>query len=695
MCPLSSTSPQYEVGGQPVVRQLAIPPVPPAPLAVPPAPAAPVPPPLVPAVEVLPPVPAVEVPPPPPVPAVEVLPPVPAVEVLPPVPAVEVLPAVPAVGAAPPLPEGGAELSVEVQPTASHAHAKASNDAVNATVLKLRIFGLGGKLQTARRLTRVFPQRRAGRRAQRRVPVDSRDPRGDGSPVNDPDVVVIGAGPNGLSAAATLARRGYRVLVVEANPRRAGGAVGSEALTLPGFRHDVGAGFFPFGSTSPAFRSLDLPGAGLVWRHAKYQSCHPALDGSFACIARGPALETAPFGSPRDADAFRALARFHAGIEPTLLAALLEPFPSLRPLLGLGLRALVRLAGLFARSGRALASKLFETEAARRVLPGLGLHVDVGPDDAFGAPLGYMLGLTATTGGYAVPAGGAQSLTDALIARLTEAGGAVRLGARVARVVVRGRRASAIVLDDGTEIPAGRAILADTSAAALLLRMLEARDVPSWLRAFMRRFPQGWGTFKMDWALSAPVPWRVEAARESAVVHAGESLDDLSRFTREVRDGRLPERPYLVVGQQSLADPTRAPAGRHTLYCYSHVPSRVVAASDGWGEARERFADRIEARIEELAPGFRATILGRHVAAPPDLEAWDANLVGGDLGGGSNAWHRQLLFRPVFPYFRYRMPVAGLYLCSSYTHPGAGVHGMCGMNAALVAARDLERTRPA
>jgi len=194
----------------------------------------------------------------------------------------------------------------------------------------------------------------------------------------------------------------------------------------------------------------------------------------------------------------------------------------------------------------------------------------------------------------------------------------------------------------------------------------------------------------MDWALSAPVPWRVEAARESAVVHAGESVDDLSRFTREVRDGRLPERPYLVVGQQSLADPTRAPAGHHTLYCYSHVPSRVDGPG-GWAEARARFADRVEARIEELAPGFRATILGRHVAAPPDLEGRNANLVGGDLGGGSNAWHRQLLLRPLFPYFRYRMPVAGLYLCSSYAHPGAGVHGMSGYNAARVAARDIER----
>jgi phytoene dehydrogenase-like protein len=508
--------------------------------------------------------------------------------------------------------------------------------------------------------------------------------------VVDPDIVVIGSGPNGLVAASTLAQKGFRVLVVEAHPRRPGGALGTEELTLPGFLHDVGAGFFPFGTTSPAFRSLDLQSAGVDWLHARYESCHPALDGSFACIARGDGLETAPFGGARDAETFRALARFHAGIEPDFLAALLSPFPSLGPLLRLGFGNLLRLARLLAASGRGLASRLFESEAARRVLPSLGLHVDVGPDDTLGAALGYVLGLTATTGGYGVPRGGAQSITNALVALLERSGGSLRLGAGVKRIVVRERRASAVVLEDGAEIAAKRAILADTSAAGLLLSLLDGRDVPSWVRAFMKRFPQGWGTFKVDWALSAPVPWRTEAARESAVVHAAESLDDLSRFTREVRGGHLPERPYLVVGQQSLADPTRAPAGKQTLYCYTHVPSRIET---GWAATRESFADRIETRIEELAPGFRPLILARHIMSPPDLEAWNANLVGGDLGGGSNAWHRQLLFRPLFPYFRYRMPVKGLYLCSSYTHPGAGVHGMCGYNAAQVAARDLENRR--
>ena len=169
-------------------------------------------------------------------------------------------------------------------------------------------------------------------------------------------------------------------------------------------------------------------------------------------------------------------------------------------------------------------------------------------------------------------------------------------------------------------------------------------------------------------------------------MHAGDSLDDLSRFTSQVRRGELPDNPYLVIGQQSLLDPTRAPEGGHTLWAYSRVPPQLEG---GWASHAEAFADRVEARLEGLAPGFRETVRGRSVVAPVDLQRMDANLVGGDLGGGSNAWHRQLLFRPLFPYFRYRMPVDRLYLCSSYAHPGAGVHGMCGFNAARIALADL------
>jgi len=216
--------------------------------------------------------------------------------------------------------------------------------------------------------------------------------------------------------------------------------------------------------------------------------------------------------------------------------------------------------------------------------------------------------------------------------------------------------------------------------------LLERGDVPNWVASFMRRNPRGWGTFKVDWALQSSVPWSVGPAGESAVVHAGDSIEDLRRFTLQVRRGALPDNPYLVIGQQSLVDPTRAPPGRHTLWAYTHVPSKL---DRGWAEAEEKFGDRIDARIESLAPGFRSRILARRVVSPDRLQAMNPNLVGGDLGGGSSAWHRQLLFRPMFPYFRYRMPVNGLYLCSSYAHPGAGVHGMCGYNAAKQVLTDL------
>ena len=237
----------------------------------------------------------------------------------------------------------------------------------------------------------------------------------------------------------------------------------------------------------------------------------------------------------------------------------------------------------------------------------------------------------------------------------------------------------------GEEVPVKRAVLADVGPPALFLRLLQGNEATWWLRRGARHFRYGWGTFKMDWALSGPVPWTVPEARASAVVHAGDSLDDLRRFTRQVREGRLPDNPYLVIGQQSLADPGRAPAGCHTLWAYSRVPT---VPDGGWARHRERFADRIERRLEILAPGFRALVIGRHIAAPDDLERMDENLVGGDLGGGSAHFDQQLFFRPAFPYFRYRTSVRGLYLASASAHPGAGVHGACGFNAANVALRD-------
>jgi phytoene dehydrogenase-like protein len=491
----------------------------------------------------------------------------------------------------------------------------------------------------------------------------------------DPDAIVIGGGPNGLVAALELQRAGLRTLLLEAHPRRVGGGLGTEPLTgVEGFRHDVGAAFFPFGTTSPAFAGLDIP-----WRFAPIESAHPALDGTAGIVTRGSTPARAP-----DAARWDRLREWYARIQGHFLPALTGPFPTVGPALALGPANWVRLAAAFARTGRGLSNAWFATEASRRVLPGLSLHVDAGPDDAFGAGIGLVLTLQALTGGFPVAEGGSATIAHVLLDAFERAGGSVRTAAHVKRVIVANDRATAVALDDGTQILARQAVVSDTSAAALYLGLLGGSHQPDRVRRRMERFPYGFGTFKMDWALSGPVPWTNEHARAAAVVHPGESVDDLARFTREVRDGRIPRDPYLVIGQQTLADPTRAPAGKHTLWAYSRVPTGL-----SWDAHRESFADAIEARIEGLAPGFRSTILGRAITTPDDLERQNENLVLGDICGGSNAWYRQLVFRPVFPYFRYRTPVRRLYLCSSYTHPGAGVHGMCGRNAAKMVLADV------
>lgn len=500
------------------------------------------------------------------------------------------------------------------------------------------------------------------------------------------DAVVIGAGPNGLVAAAALARHGWRVAVFETQPRP-GGALGSRELTLPGYIHDVGAGFFPF-ADSPAFRALDLTGAGLEWVNAPRESCHPAPDGTCVSIARDLARSEESFG--QDAPGWRRLVEWGRTMGDRLSAAILAPLPALGPIWRLGPANAIRLAANGICSPAAWSFRFFRTEAARRVVPGLALHVDLGPRDFAGASAGLVLALMAATRGFPVPRGGAEAITRALIRRLHQAGGELYLSQRAERIIVRHGRAVAVRTSAGDEVAVRRAVLADVGAPALYLQLLAARAVPAWLRSRIRRYRYGWGTFKVDWALAGPVPWSAPEARESAVVHAGDSVEDLALFTRQVRAGHLPQNPYMVIGQQSLADPLRAPPGDHTLYAYSHVPSRIPC---GWPAARERFADHLEGRIEGLAPGFRAAIRARAIHSPEDLESMNENLVGGDLGGGSAAFRQQHFFRPAFPYFRYRTPVRGLYLASASTHPGTGVHGACGWNAAQAALADAGEKR--
>ncbi|NUP13651.1 MAG: NAD(P)/FAD-dependent oxidoreductase [Polyangiaceae bacterium] len=496
-------------------------------------------------------------------------------------------------------------------------------------------------------------------------------------------MVVVGSGPNGLVAACVLARAGLEVVVVEAKPHP-GGAARTTEKTLPGFLHDVGAGFFPFGTLSPAFKDLDLPGAGLELLWAPIDSAHPARDGSCGVIGRDVDRCAEMLG--KDGKAFTDWARWWAEVEPSLLPALLATPPAVREMAKVSPLVLAKFARLAAMSCRGLAEHFFETDAARRIIPALALHTDVAPSDPLGSPIGFMLAATSTTGGFSVPRGGAGSITRALLARLAELGGRIEYGARVRKIRMDGTRAVGVETVRGP-IDAKVAVVADTAAPTLYLELLPSRVVPGQVLEKMRTFKRGFGTFKMDWALDAPVPWTSESCREAGVVHTGEDIDDLDRFAKEIHDGKMPTDPYLVIGQQSLVDSSRAPKGKHTLWAYSRVPSELDGKA--WtAEAKATYAARIEKRIEELAPGFGETILERDASSPQDLFAMNENLLGGDLGGGTAQITNQVILRPMFPYYRYRTPINGLYLGSSYAHPGAGVHGMCGYNAANAVLED-------
>jgi phytoene dehydrogenase-like protein len=510
------------------------------------------------------------------------------------------------------------------------------------------------------------------------------------------DAVVVGAGHNGLVAANLLADAGWEVLVVESS-HHAGGAVRSGEVTAPGFVTDLFSSFYPMTAASPVIAGLHLEQHGLRWTHAPTVLAHLRPNGPAAVLHRdsGRTADGLESDHPGDGAAWRELAAEWDRYGPQMMAALLSPFPPVRAALRLAAAArldawdLVRRAVLPVRS---MAAELFGGQQAALLLAGNALHADVTPEAAPSALLGWMLVGLGQTVGFPVPVGGSSAIVDALLARLAAAGGAVRLATTVERVLVERGRAVGVRTADDT-VTARHAVLAACDAQLLYGRLVDHDDLPGPFLARMRQFQRADATVKVNYALSEPVGWSDERAHGAGTVHVADSLDELSTTGAELAAGLLPARPFLLVGQTTTADPTRSPAGTESLWMYTHVPQDATGDAAGAIRAAGRlraasldqFVERMEDRIVAHAPGFRSTILARHVQGPDDLEREDASLVGGDISGGTTQLHQQLVFRPVPGLARAETPVRGLYLASSSAHPGGSVHGACGANAARAA----------
>ena len=462
------------------------------------------------------------------------------------------------------------------------------------------------------------------------------------------DAVVVGAGPNGLVAAVTLAMHGRRVLLVEAADH-VGGAMRTEELTLPGFRHDVGATVLPLALASRAFREIELE---LEWVHPPVAAAHPLDDADAALVYRDVDRTASGFG--RDGRAWRALIGATARAGYPLVDTLMSP---------LGVPRAPFAAARYGISGllpaTALARAAFRTDAARAAFAGMSAHSMLSLRQPITAGYGMLLAALAHSVGWPVVRGGSQGLADALAARLVQFGGEIRTGMRVG---------------DLAELPQARSVLLDLTPRQVL--DVAGDRLPRRYRTRLSRFRYGPGVFKIDWALDAPVPWRDPRVGDAGTVHLGGSLDEVAAGERAVANGEHPARPFVLCVQPTVADPSRAPLGKHVLWAYCHVPN---------GSSID-MTTAIEGQLERFAPGFAERVLARHVMAPKALEAFDANLVGGDIGGGS-ADLRQFIARPVLSRHPWATPVPGLFVCSSSTPPGAGVHGMGGWQAARLAMR--------
>lgn len=471
-----------------------------------------------------------------------------------------------------------------------------------------------------------------------------------------PEAVVVGAGPNGLAAGIALARAGWKVRVREA-AREIGGGTRTLPLTLPGFLHDHCSGIHPLAAASPFFKSLPLARHGLRFVEPPAACAHPFDDGTAALLLRSTRETGDTLG--QDGRAWRALFDplahdFAALAEETLGAVLHLPRHPLL-LARFGLSALL--------PASVLARARFRGERARALFAGIAAHslrpLDTCPTSAFG----LLLGAAGHAVGWPFPLGGAQRISEALASVLRDAGSEITTGVEVT---------------SAGDLPPARAVLLDLTPRQVLA--VAGARLPDGYRRALARFRYGPGAFKVDYALSAPIPWRARECALAGTVHLGGPLDEIARAARAVASGELPDRPFVLLAQHTLFDPSRAPAGRHTAWAYCHVPHGFA------GDATRA----LEAQIERFAPGFRDLVLARSARGPADLERENPNLVGGDVGAGETSL-RQTLFRPAVRAIPWSTPVAGLFLCSASTPPGGGVHGMCGYLAARAALRAADR----
>ena len=495
--------------------------------------------------------------------------------------------------------------------------------------------------------------------------------------------MVIGAGPNGLTAAGLLARAGWSVEVLERSPV-AGGAVGTDT-TDRGYRHDWGSAFYGVLHTSPVLHDLGLD-RRVQWAHTG-TPVGAVWDGGAAVMRR--TVDATADGLGTDGPAWRDLVAWWHRLGAPLFAAMLGPVGAPLPLLRAaarlhGPREALQTARTLLEPVEAWVGQQFAGDAARMLFAANATHADVAVDAAGSTPPAMLLAMAAQVHGMPVPVGGARQLAAAMVEAAEEAGAVVRTGVEVTRVVVRGGRAVGVVTADGDGIPVRRAVVADVAPGTLARDLVGEQHLPADWLASLRRHRWTSGYFRLDVDLDRPAPWADERLRDSVVVHVTGDLDELALSQAEVRRGRLPAQPQLIVGQQDRADPTRVPPGAASLWVECHCPARPADEASGW---EQRFADRMLDRLEAHAPGLREAVVDTTVTAPLDLQHRDPNLVGGDVGGGSAAPDQLLVFRPVAGWSSYALPVQGLWMCGAASHPGGGVHGMCGRNAARAVLR--------